>query len=63
MKLVKFIIISAAVSYGIEYLTKKKENGRSVLDDLKDKAPDYIDKAIKMGKDAVNKVQNNYQQY
>ncbi|MEO5910553.1 MAG: YtxH domain-containing protein [Pelobium sp.] len=63
MKLFKFIIIGAAVSYGIDYLTKKKENGRSVLDDLQDNAPEYIEKAKKIGKVAFDKLQDNLQKY
>jgi len=47
MRIIKFIAIGAAVGYGIYYLTKEKENGKSILDELLDDAPDYLDRAKK----------------
>ncbi|MDB5133074.1 MAG: hypothetical protein JWR02_2823 [Mucilaginibacter sp.] len=45
MGLLKFIIVGAAVGYGINYLTKKRADGRSVIDDLGADVPEWIDKA------------------
>jgi hypothetical protein len=56
MGLLKFIIVGAAVGYGINYITKKNENGRSILDDLTDRAPEWFDQAKKYADDAVDKV-------
>ena len=47
MRIVKFMALGAAVGYGIYYLTKEKENGKSILDELLEDAPDYVDRAKK----------------
>lgn len=56
MNLIKFIIVGAAVGYGINYITKKNEDGRSIIDDLADRAPDWFDKAKQFADDALGKV-------
>ncbi|MDF2432744.1 MAG: hypothetical protein JWP44_2375 [Mucilaginibacter sp.] len=56
MGLLKFIIVGAAVGYGINYLTKKGPNGRSILDDLTENAPDWFEKAKQYAEDAVDQV-------
>lgn len=56
MGLFKFIIVGAAVGYGINYITKKNENGRSILDDFTDKAPEWFDQAKKYAEDTVDQV-------
>ena len=45
MRLLKFILVGAAVGYGINLLVKKRPDGRSILDDITDKAPDWFDNA------------------
>ena len=47
MRIIKFMALGAAVGYGIYYLTKEKENGKSLLDELLEDAPDYVDRAKK----------------
>ena len=47
MRILKFMAIGAAVGYGIYYLTKEKENGKSILEELLEDAPDYVDRAKK----------------
>ena len=47
MRILKFMAIGAAVGYGIYYLTKEKENGKSILEELLEEAPDYVDRAKK----------------
>jgi hypothetical protein len=56
MSLLKFIIVGAAVGYGINYITKKGADGRSIIDDLAENAPDWFDKAKKYAEDAVDQV-------
>lgn len=56
MGLLKFIIVGAAVGYGINYITKKNESGRSIIDDLADNAPDWFEKAKHLAQDALGKV-------
>lgn len=45
MGLLKTALIGAAVYGAIKYITKKDENGRSIADNLKEKAPEWVDKA------------------
>ncbi|WEK17587.1 MAG: YtxH domain-containing protein [Candidatus Pedobacter colombiensis] len=50
MGLLKTALIGAAVYGAIKYITKKDINGRSLADDLKDKAPEWMEK-VKSVKD------------
>ena len=46
MGLLKTAILGAAVYAGVKYITKKDAiTGKSIVDDIKDKAPEWIDKA------------------
>lgn len=46
MGLLKTAIVGAAIYAGIKYITKKDPiTGKSVVDDLKDKAPEWMEKA------------------
>ena len=57
MSLLKYIAIGAAVAYGISYVVKKSEdNGKSLIDELADKAPDLVDKLKEYAKDAIEQV-------
>jgi len=47
MRIIRFVAIGAAVGYGIYYLAKEKENGKSILEELLEDAPDYMDRAKK----------------
>jgi hypothetical protein len=48
MGLLKTALIGAAVYGAIKYLTKKDMNGRSMVDDIKEKAPEWMDKVKNM---------------
>jgi hypothetical protein len=54
MGLLRFIAVGAAIGYGINYITKKGENGRSILDDLTEDAPEWLDKAKKFATEKVD---------
>jgi hypothetical protein len=56
MGLLKFIIVGAAVGYGISYITKKGPDGRSILDDITDKAPEWLDQARKFAGETIEQV-------
>jgi hypothetical protein len=62
MGLLKYIIVGAAVGYGISYITKKGPDGRSILDDITDKAPDWLDQAKKFAEETVEQVKDYRQQ-
>lgn len=48
MGLIKTALIGAAVYGAIKYLTKKDMNGRSMVDNIKEKAPEWMDKVKNM---------------
>lgn len=48
MGLLKTALIGAAVYGAIKYLTKKDMNGRSMVDNIKEKAPEWMDKVKNM---------------
>lgn len=45
MGLFKTALIGAAVYGIVKYVTKKDINGRSIVDDIKEKAPEWMEKA------------------
>jgi len=45
MGLFKTALIGAAVYGAYKYLTKKDETGRSAVDNIKEKAPEWVKKA------------------
>jgi polyhydroxyalkanoate synthesis regulator phasin len=45
MSLLKYLVFGAAVAAGVNYATKKREDGRSLVDDLTEKAPEWMEKA------------------
>ncbi|PWS27023.1 hypothetical protein DHW03_13475 [Pedobacter yonginense] len=59
MSLLKYAILGAAAVYGFKYATKKREiDGKSLIDDFKENAPDLIKKAKEYG----NSVKKDYTQ-
>jgi len=56
MSLLKFIVVGAAVGYGINYITKKGPDGKSVLDDLTENAPEWLEKTKQFAEDAFEKI-------
>lgn len=52
MGLFKTALIGAAVYGAIKYVTKKDETGRSVVDNIKEKAPEWMEK-VKHAKDEL----------
>lgn len=59
MGLIRFLAFGAAVAVGVNYLTKKRADGTTVLDDLTAKAPEWMDKA----KEFSDKVKSRYSEY
>ncbi|UKT62896.1 YtxH domain-containing protein [Pedobacter mucosus] len=59
MGLLKYAILGAAAVYGFKYATKKRtSDGKSLLDDLREKAPEFADKVKNYGE----KVKQDYSQ-
>lgn len=66
MGLLKWAIVGAAAAYGIKHITKKRqEDGKSIIDDWNERAPEWIEKAKQYTDEAVSKVSSrvgeNYQ--
>lgn len=59
MGLLKLIAVGAAVAYGINYATKKRADGRSLMDDVKEKAPEWMNKAKEYGSDMKSKMESS----
>lgn len=62
MGLLKFIAVGAAIGYGINYITKKGPDGRSILDDITDDAPEWFEKAKQYATEKVELVVEQVQQ-
>ncbi|WP_293310204.1 YtxH domain-containing protein [Pedobacter sp. UBA5917] len=59
MGLLKYAILGAAAVYGFKYATKKRStDGKSLVDDLKEKAPGYLEKVKNYGE----RVRQDYSQ-
>ncbi|QJD96332.1 YtxH domain-containing protein [Mucilaginibacter robiniae] len=57
MSLLKYAVIGAAVAYGIQQVTKKRAtDGKSILDDLQERAPEWTDKAKQFSDQILDKV-------
>lgn len=63
MGLLKTALIGAAVYGAIKYVTKKDVNGRSIVDDVKDRAPEWIEKAKGFKSDMQMKYDNAKGEY
>lgn len=63
MGLLKTALIGAAVYGAIKYITKKDVNGRSIVDDLQDKAPEWVDKAKRFKDDLEQKYNQELDPY
>lgn len=59
MNILKFAVVGAALGLGIHYITKKDEDGRSILDDLAESAPDLFDQAKKFAAETVDQVKQH----
>lgn len=59
MSLLKFIVVGAAVGYGIQYITKKGLDGRSILDEISEDAPEWFEKAKQYAGDTVDQFVKN----
>jgi len=63
MGLFKTVMIGAALYGAYKYATKKDINGRSMVDDIKDKAPEFMNKAKRFKDDMEMKYTNRADSY
>jgi hypothetical protein len=62
MSILKFALIGAAVAYGINHITKKRADGTSILDELTEKAPEWVEKGKQYAEQAINQVTDTIKQ-
>ena len=58
MNLLKYALIGSAVVYGIQYVTKKRADGTSIMDDIMNKAPEWVNKGKQYAMETVKEVKN-----
>jgi hypothetical protein len=58
MSLLKYAVLGAVVALGVHQLTKKRDDGTSVLDDLSDRSPEFMDKAKDYAAQAIDNLSN-----
>lgn len=63
MGLLKTALIGAAVYGAVKYLTKKDVNGKSIIDDVQEKAPEWMDKAKRFKEDLEEKYKSGNSPY
>lgn len=51
MGFIKNVLIGVAVYQAVKFFTKKGEDGRTKIDELKEKAPEWMEKAKNLGDD------------
>jgi len=56
MGFIKTLAVGAAVAYGINYVTKKGPDGKSIIDNLADQAPGWFDRAKKYGELTLDQI-------
>jgi hypothetical protein len=55
MRLLTFMIAGAAIAAGIVYLTQVREDGTSLLDELMENAPDWLDKGKQFATETIDR--------
>ena len=59
MSIFRFALVGAAVGYGIYQLTKKREDGSTLLDELVEKTPEWFEKGKQYATETINGVTEN----
>lgn len=62
MKLATLIIAGTAIAAGITYITRKRENGTSILDELTNKAPQWMEKGKQYATQTIEEVTDQIKQ-
>ncbi|MES2426968.1 MAG: YtxH domain-containing protein [Bacteroidota bacterium] len=58
MSILKYAVLGAVVALGVNYLTQKREDGTSLLDELTDRSPELMDRAKNYATQAVDHLSN-----
>ncbi len=60
MNIITLALVGAAVVYGVNYITKKREDGTSILDDLTSNMPDWMNDAKQFATQTVDDLKQNF---
>ena len=63
MSIFRFALVGAAVGYGIYQLTKKREDGSTLLDELVEKTPQWFEKGKQYATQTIDEVTENIRNY
>ncbi|WP_134091538.1 YtxH domain-containing protein [Olivibacter sp. XZL3] len=63
MGLFRTLLLGAAAYGAYKYATKKDANGRSMVDDIKDKAPEWKEKIMRFKDDVGRDFKHKAKQY
>jgi hypothetical protein len=62
MKVLTLILAGTALAAGVAYVTRKRENGTSILDDLTNKAPEWMEKGKQYATQTIDQVADQIRQ-
>lgn len=62
MKLLTIILAGTAIAAGITYVTRKRTDGTSILDELTKKAPEWMEKGKQYATQTIDQVSNQIRQ-
>jgi len=63
MKLLPIILASTALAAGVAYLVRKREDGTSILDELTNNAPEWIEKGKQYATQTIDQVSDQIKQF
>jgi hypothetical protein len=63
MKLLPFILAGTALAAGVAYLVRKREDGTSILDELTDKAPEWMEKGKQYATQTIDQVSDQIRNF
>jgi hypothetical protein len=59
MNILKYAVLGAIVALGVNYITAKREDGTSILDELTDRSPELMDRMKNYATQAVDHLSDN----
>lgn len=62
MKLLPLILAGTALAAGVAYLVRKREDGTSILDELTNKAPEWMEKGKQYATQTIDQVSDQIRQ-
>ena len=63
MNFLPFILAGTALAAGVAYLVRKREDGTSILDELTNKAPEWMEKGKQYATQTIDQVSDQIKQF